>query len=340
MASWKIDDMSLSIITINYNNLDGLKKTVDSVLSQTWRDFEWIIVDGGSTDGSKEYIESLAQSLSEGTAIDGVQWTVERFSLPGFTAEDLKGNTSDSGLYQSSTDNRQSPIANRPQRLLWCSESDKGVYNAMNKGIAKAQGEYLNFMNSGDCFYERETLQKVLSEKRQSDIIYGDWLQIFKDHEVVSHFSDIAGIYSIEKNNICQQSMFVKSQLLKENGFDESYRLYADWKRWIQAALDCGTFLFVPIIICRYDMQGISSTDPNTTSEKARIRKELYSSMFLNTLNTIDYYNDTRAIVRLQAFLKKGGVIAWLLKSILKVCDRMFLRIDFKKNAIIGEANY
>ena len=51
--------LKLSIITINYNNFSGLRKTVDSVMSQTWRGFEWIIIDGGSNDGSKEFIESI-----------------------------------------------------------------------------------------------------------------------------------------------------------------------------------------------------------------------------------------------------------------------------------------
>ena len=76
--------MKLSIITINYNNRDGLQKTIDSVVAQTWRDFEWIIIDGGSTDGSKELIEKYKDHFA-----------------------------------------------------FWCSEPDKGICNAMNKGIPR-----------------------------------------------------------------------------------------------------------------------------------------------------------------------------------------------------------
>lgn len=97
----------LSIITINFNNLEGLKKTAESVINQTWKDFEWIIIDGGSTDGSKEYIINLNDNLNH------VGWN---------------------------------PIT------YWCSKPGKGIYNAMNKGIAKASGDYLNFMNSVNCF--------------------------------------------------------------------------------------------------------------------------------------------------------------------------------------------
>ena len=80
--------MKLSIITVNYNNREGLQRTIDSVVSQTFRDFEWIVIDGGSTDGSKELIKQYADHFS-----------------------------------------------------YWVSEPDKGIYNAMNKGILKATGE-------------------------------------------------------------------------------------------------------------------------------------------------------------------------------------------------------
>lgn len=83
----------VTIITVNYNNLEGLKRTIPSVLSQTFHDYEYIVIDGGSTDGSKEYIESQQQGLT-----------------------------------------------------YWVSERDKGIYPAMNKGIAQAHGEYCIFI--------------------------------------------------------------------------------------------------------------------------------------------------------------------------------------------------
>ena len=100
--------MTLSIITINYNDVHGLQKTINSVLSQTWKDYEWIIIDGGSTDGSKELIEKYQQHFS-----------------------------------------------------FWCSEPDKGIYNAINKGIAHAHGDYIQFLHSGDYLFEPTTLEKV-----------------------------------------------------------------------------------------------------------------------------------------------------------------------------------
>ena len=91
--------VTLSIITINYNNKKGLLKTIDSIKEQSFTDFEWIIIDGGSTDGSVEIIRE-----------------------------------------------------NESRIAYWISEHDKGVYDAMNKGILHANGLWLNFMNSGDTF--------------------------------------------------------------------------------------------------------------------------------------------------------------------------------------------
>ena len=122
------EKLKLSIITINYNNAAGLKKTLDSVASQTCTDFEHIIVDGASTDGSvdiiREYENTLASCLS--------------------------------------------PLASR---LKWLSESDTGVYNAMNKGIKLAKGEYLLFLNSGDYLVEESVLDKVFANDCVADIL-------------------------------------------------------------------------------------------------------------------------------------------------------------------------
>src|SRR5690349_9650846 len=101
-------DIKISIITINYNNLAGLQKTISSVFNQSCQNFEYIVIDGGSTDGSKEYIEQFAH----------------RFRY-------------------------------------WVSAKDNGIYHAHNKGAARASGRYLLFLNSGDCFVNSETLNKV-----------------------------------------------------------------------------------------------------------------------------------------------------------------------------------
>lgn len=201
--------LKLSIITINYNNLSGLRKTVDSVMSQTWRGFEWILIDGGSNDGSKEYIESIA-------------------AMP-------EANVS-----------------------YWCSEPDNGVYNAMNKGIVKAKGNYLNFMNSGDVFYECKTLEKWKDKEFDGDIIYGDWIRRYRDHdELIKPITDglSALIYFI---NICHQAMFIKKGKMID-GYDEKYKIFSDWRKWQELACAGVSFQYIPQTICIFEAEsGIS----------------------------------------------------------------------------------
>lgn len=112
--------MKLSIITINYNNSIGLRKTIESVVSQTDNTFEYIIVDGGSSDGSVDIIKQYADKISQ-----------------------------------------------------WVSERDGGIYNAMNKGVRMAHGEYIMFLNSGDILYDNNVIGHVLP-KLKADICVGN----------------------------------------------------------------------------------------------------------------------------------------------------------------------
>ena len=221
--------MKLSIITINYNNLDGLKRTYESVVSQTCQDFEWIIIDGGSTDGSKEFIEE-----------------------------------------------HQAHFA------YWCSEPDKGVYNAMNKGIVKANGEYLNFMNSGDSFYDEHTLKNVFSQELVADLVYGDWIRMLEDgEEDYRKGPNEAANLTIYLKNICHQAMFIKSSVMKESGYDETYKIIADWKYWIKMAIDGCSFQYIPIAICRFEAGiGISERNPRLRyDEIKKLSSELPGNM-------------------------------------------------------------
>lgn len=217
--------MKLSIITINFNNKAGLQKTIDSIVSQTWRDFEWIVVDGGSTDGSKELIEKYAQQ----------------------------------GCF-----------------AWWCSEPDKGAYNAMNKGIAQAKGEYLNFMNSGDKFHENKTLEQIfLFKERHADILYGESKYIYDDREVVYSIEQPILLNRLILKNISHQAEFIKTTLLREKGYDESYKFFADWKKNIELLMKNSSYDNLDLVVCDYDTTGISSKITlETKQEKTRMLEE------------------------------------------------------------------
>lgn len=337
--------MKLSIITINYNNLAGIKKTVDSVLSQTWRDFEWIIVDGGSNDGSKEYIETLAQSLSEGTAIDRVQWCVDRFSLPGFTAEDLKspeGDVAQSSNRPSSIDNRQSIVANRQssiddrsQRFLWCSEPDRGIYNALNKGIAKANGLFSICLNSGDMFYDNLVLASFTKKERISDVLYGYSLHIFKDREEVCHMHYPSDFYALYKYGLCHQAMFVKTDVLKRTPFDERFLIAADYSLWINLAISGYHFDFLDFCVCRYDGEGISSLKNIDILRKEHlIIQQQIPYFFKKTLDRIDRYKYERIFIRIENILDHHKHLSLILKAFLFLIDKLYLKIDFRNYTV------
>ena len=197
--------MKLSVITINYNNCDGLRKTIESVVNQTWRDFEYIVIDGGSTDGSVDVIKEFAGQID-----------------------------------------------------YWVSEPDKGIYNALNKGVENAQGEYCNFINSGDCFYSLDVLEKVFSINPIADIICGntqlDYLKI-PPQEITFDF--------LFNTSICHQCAFIRTSLMKKYGYDEKYKIVADRKFFLQALLfDNCSYLPINVDVVKYDITGFSAENP------------------------------------------------------------------------------
>lgn len=274
--------MKLSIITINFNNLAGLKKTADSVISQTWKEFEWIIIDGGSTDGSKEFIVSLNDDLNR---------------------------------------NGWNPIT------YWCSEPDKGIYNAMNKGIAKANGEYLNFMNSGDCFYENRTLDEFMKKANLSaDIIYGDWVFVHSDYESICKYNENFDIYNLYMRNICHQAMFIKSVHLHNEGFNEKYKIVADYAKWMSFALQGRTFERVDSIICKHDMLGISyQMQELFNKEKQEMLNDIVPELTLKLLKKHELIEKNEIYRRVNCIEKNGGLTLIILKSILEMVGMIAL---------------
>lgn len=196
----------LSIITVSYNDIAGLRRTRDSIRSQTFRDFDWIVVDGGSTDGSKDF-------LSE---------------------------------HQAET-------------AWWCSERDSGIFNAMNKGIGHAEGEYTLFLNSGDTLYAPDTLKEVFGRTQSADIVYGDWTEALPRHPAKRcHSPEKVNCYTFAVRPLCHQTAFVRTSLLKQSPYDESYRICADWAKWIELSKRGCTFEHVPVTVCHFVLGGLS----------------------------------------------------------------------------------
>jgi glycosyltransferase involved in cell wall biosynthesis len=200
----------LSIITINQNDAVGLKKTINSVINQTYTDFEYIIIDGGSTDGSVEIIKENKDHLSH-----------------------------------------------------WISEIDKGIYNAMNKGIAAAKGKYLLFLNSGDWLCKSDVLELILQNTDDCDIIYGNQYQYFSDSHIKEEkLPDILTFYNLGyQSSLPHQATLIKRSYIVEKGYyDEKLKIVSDWKFVILSIFKWHCkYKHINHFVTYYNKEGISS---------------------------------------------------------------------------------
>jgi glycosyltransferase involved in cell wall biosynthesis len=224
--------MKVSIITINRNNLQGLKMTYESIAAQSFSDKEWIVVDGDSTDGDREFIEQHASEIA---------W--------------------------------------------WCSEPDKGVYNAQNKGIVHARGEWMIFMNSGDIFHDKNVLESVFAQEHSADILYGDWVRVYEDGRAEEvHAPKTVSLHGIYQDNICHQAMFIRSSVMKSSPYDESYKIYADWAKWVELTLKKCRFEYLPLYVCDFRLGGMSSDLDLAKTELEIMRQKELSPAILETI--------------------------------------------------------
>lgn len=224
--------MFFTIITINYNNQNGLRRTIESVVGQTYRDYEYIIVDGASTDNSIEVVQEFGDKITS-----------------------------------------------------WVSEKDRGIYHAMNKGVAKAHGDYCIFMNSGDFFYDNTVLDIVSKCCVNEDVIVGKVVIDNQDH-IISP-PPITGnltLYHLYSGSIPHQGSFIRTDLLRTHPYDENLKISSDWKFFVQTLiLDNCSIRYVDVFIARYDINGYSSThQKQMQQEKERILSEIFPPRVLS----------------------------------------------------------
>lgn len=218
----------LSIITINYNNKTGLEKTIASVISQTTKDIEFVIIDGGSTDGSLDVIKKHEKEIAH-----------------------------------------------------WTSEKDKGIYNAQNKGILKATGEYCLFLNSGDILASDNVLNSVIPQLKQVDIVYGDLVTIDNKgtrEELVS--PDILDVPLFMVSTLWHPTAFIKRDLFSKYGlYNEEFKITGDYEFFIRSILKNNAstkHISVPVSV--FDLTGIS----NSANTEAQHNIERKKSWLLN----------------------------------------------------------
>jgi glycosyltransferase involved in cell wall biosynthesis len=229
--------MRLSIITVNLNNRDGLQKTIDSVVYQTFKDFEWIVIDGGSTDGSKELIEQYAEHFS-----------------------------------------------------YWVSEPDKGIYNAMNKGIKVAKGDYLLFLNSGDVIHASATLEDLDIGAFEADIVSG--LAIRKDNGkyLIAHEDNL--ILQLCWISLNHQATFIKKEVFDLYQYNEGLKIVSDWKFWWDSIVfGERSFKRIDAVVADVEIGGVSMNPQYNSiknSEREGVLRSFFPPLVLQTFSDFD----------------------------------------------------
>jgi glycosyltransferase involved in cell wall biosynthesis len=206
--------MRLSIITINWNNATGLEKTMQSVATQSFKEFEYIVVDGASTDGSIEVVKLFESKIAH---------------------------------------------------LKWVSEPDSGIYNAMNKGIRMASGDYIQILNSGDCLAKEDVIERMLSALENAgvpSILYGNMVKCFPDgYSMVD--KSFAGqeitMLGMYKGTLNHDPAYIRRDLFDKYGFyDESLKIVSDWEFFFEQWLKGCTYKQLNFFISNYYLGGFS----------------------------------------------------------------------------------
>jgi glycosyltransferase involved in cell wall biosynthesis len=267
----------LSIVTINLNNANGLSKTMESVFNQTSIDFEYIVIDGGSTDNSLDVINHY--------------------------------RTLNSSIYP-----------NIP--FIFISESDNGIYSAMNKGIHLSKGEYIHFLNSGDVLVHRDVTKNMLYQLPNCDIIYGNMLKVLANGKILYNrkMEDISFL-SLYNGAINHPAAYTKRILFEIYGFyDETLKIVSDWKWYLEViVLHNVVPVYKDVDVTFFDMNGISSTNSQLDQlERRKVLEELFPILVLRDYDLyafpIEQYN------RLNSY--------WITRKVFYFIERVLFKLE------------
>ncbi|MDR2526572.1 MAG: glycosyltransferase [Rickettsiales bacterium] len=227
----KMKNPKISIITINYNE-PSIERTCESVINQTFKDYEWIIIDGGSTE---------PRTLT----------VLEKY---------------------------------RKYATYFVSEPDNGIYNAMNKGIARAKGDWLIFMNAGDCFYDLKVLENMapyIDKNVDCTVVYGETLIDTGQGERLFTKCNLNNLYFMT-GSIPHPSSFIRRDVfLKYGNYREDLKIVSDWLKFAEMYWAGEKFEFVKVLVAKFAEGGVSSQNlDNVFIEHAKIWLELHPWAF------------------------------------------------------------
>ena len=230
----------------------GLEQTIMSVITQSSKDFQWIIIDGGSTDGSKELLEQYHKYFT-----------------------------------------------------YWCSEPDREIYNAMNKGIKHATGDYCSFLNSGDRLHDKNVIKEVMEEMDGTDYVSGNVWCVNDSYEFVKFYKmpQVLSLYYMLELTLGHQRTFIRTKMLKDHPYDESLKIFADWaEMFYEFLFNKRSYKHIDVVISDYPVGGVA--DQNSTllaMERQKVRDQYLTKkeQDLILVQHFSSHNDENSIRRL-----------------------------------------
>ena len=206
--------LKISIVTVCYNAEKTIENTILSVINQNYKNIEYIIIDGNSTDNTINIIKKYSDKIS-----------------------------------------------------YWISEKDKGIYNAMNKGIDVANGDYIQFLNADDMLVSNNTIAQValaIEDEKYPDILSSKIWNVYERSKYQRLASNNVSMDDIKKGGMLPHpGIFMKINIIRHYKFNEDNRIASDFELLLRCALDNRSIKYITVPTVYFSSEGISSVNPN-----------------------------------------------------------------------------
>lgn len=255
--------MKITIITVVYNRKATIEQTIWSVLYQTYKNIEYIIIDGGSTDGTVDIIKKYADRIS-----------------------------------------------------YWISEKDNGIYNAMNKGILKATGNYIEFLNADDALvneYVIENIVKKIKTKNMPDV-FSSAIWLVDENKKIQLLLKTLDLENVKKGKVIPHpGVFMKTHILKKYMFNEKYTIVSDYELLLKCALDNKFFCFENYPTVFFSNAGVSSNyEEKRIEEHYNVLKKYLGVSMANKF--LKENNKRKVLSKIKSLFDIMGIMLFLKK--------------------------
>lgn len=292
--------MKLSIVTINYNNIDGLRKTLASVASQTYHDIEHIIIDGGSTDGAVDVIREYEENLHLTHSTIHIQWISEK----------------DKGIYNAMNHGLEVALGRR-------GVNEDHTSNITQNTSPESLCDYIQILNSGDILAAPDVTERMiavldsLNAKRSSlndkgiPILYGNMLKSYDGKTIINRDTCGSDMYTpnsflyFYKGTLNHDCAYIRRDLFTQYGlYNEQMKICSDWEWYVRAIVLGGEKpIYTNIDVTIFDMNGVSESDGKNAELIKKERRDYLESILPSSILR-DYNNYAFPIFQYQRLKK------------------------------------